>query len=145
MTAASCSPAVASRRAKYVDEFRVPTLLVAHRTFFLKQPTHNFFPDGSSRLYSAVPERGACSHSHQSPRRSQEFRFGLTAKSAKPPCSVAAFVVNTKHRAHRGTSLGPLVCGSIKVEISFSKSQEPEYNYNSERKPYCAFATCWSQ
>ena len=39
MTAANCSPAVASRRAKYDDDFRVPTLLdaqpldVAERTF----------------------------------------------------------------------------------------------------------------
>ena len=29
MTAANCSPAVASRRAKYDDDFRVPTLLDA--------------------------------------------------------------------------------------------------------------------
>jgi len=39
MTAANCSPAVASRRAKYDGDFRVPTLLdaqpldVAERTF----------------------------------------------------------------------------------------------------------------
>ena len=43
VTAANCSPAVASRRAKYDDDFRVPTLLgaqlfdVAARTF----ATHN--------------------------------------------------------------------------------------------------------
>jgi hypothetical protein len=30
MTAANFSPAVASRRAEYVDDFRVPTLLGAH-------------------------------------------------------------------------------------------------------------------
>jgi hypothetical protein len=29
MTAVNCSPAVASRRAKYVDDFRVRTLLCA--------------------------------------------------------------------------------------------------------------------
>jgi hypothetical protein len=29
MAATNCSPAVASRRAKYFDDFRVPTLLIA--------------------------------------------------------------------------------------------------------------------
>ena len=53
MTAADFSPAVASRRAKYVEDFRVPTPLGA-------QPldAQHFF-GGFSGLGSAVPERRA--------------------------------------------------------------------------------------
>jgi hypothetical protein len=46
MTAANCSPAVASRRAKYVGDFRVPALLGAQprsHSFFSRRRTV-FFP-----------------------------------------------------------------------------------------------------
>jgi hypothetical protein len=58
---------------------------------FLKPPTHNSFPDGSARLYSAVPER------RLAPVRSQNFTFSLAAKSADHPCNAAAFVKPGPH------------------------------------------------
>jgi hypothetical protein len=66
MAAANCSPAVSIRRAKYVDDFRIPTLLgyrvhSQDRTLFLKPQTRNFFLDGCSRLDSAVRE-GRAAH-----------------------------------------------------------------------------------
>jgi hypothetical protein len=59
MAAANCSPALASRRAKYVDEFWVPTLLGAQPRSqnFILAADAQLFSDGSSRLYSAVTER----------------------------------------------------------------------------------------
>jgi hypothetical protein len=46
MAAPNCSPAVASRRAKYVDDFRFLTLLGAqHKIAHKKTPTHNIFSD----------------------------------------------------------------------------------------------------
>jgi hypothetical protein len=50
MTSASCSPAVASRRAEYDGDFRVQTLLGAQRL-----DAEQFFV-GCSRLGLAVPE-----------------------------------------------------------------------------------------
>jgi hypothetical protein len=58
MAAVNCSPAVVSRRAKYVDEFRAPTLLGAQpRLIALKKIAADakLFSDGTSGLHSAVP------------------------------------------------------------------------------------------
>jgi|AntAceMinimDraft_1070359.scaffolds.fasta_scaffold389250_1 hypothetical protein len=71
MAAANCSPAVASRRAKYVNEFRVQTLLGAKPTKIAQKELAadaQFFSDGSLQSYSAVPERKAA------PPRSQSVR-----------------------------------------------------------------------
>ena len=66
---ANCSPAVASRRAENVDEFRVPTLLVA-------QPrSHNLFSSRCTTFFRWLFEiilgcsrgEGSTSHHHQSP------------------------------------------------------------------------------
>jgi hypothetical protein len=44
--------------------------------------------------------------------RIPHFAFSPAAKSSESPCGVATFLVNSEpHTAHRGTSLGPLVCG----------------------------------
>jgi hypothetical protein len=53
MAAENCSPAVASRRAEYVDEFQVPTLLGEQPRSQKKNfpPTHNFYFNGSSGLF----------------------------------------------------------------------------------------------
>jgi hypothetical protein len=73
MAAANCGPVVASRRAKYVGDFRVPTLLGA-------QPLDaQLFPDGFSRLDPAVPEKGGLSPV----TRSQKFNFSPAAISAE--------------------------------------------------------------
>jgi hypothetical protein len=98
MTAASCSPAVASRRAKYVDDFQVQTLLVA-RTYT------QLFSDGCTGFDSAVQEgRAACS-SHAEYKKN---RFSPAAVSAESAPVVRDFL--SKLRApHRGTSLGLFV------------------------------------
>ena len=71
MTAANCSPAVASRRAKYDDDFRIPTLLGAQPFDILpraprQRATHNIDmaiePEkggklAHERLQSALPVR----------------------------------------------------------------------------------------
>jgi hypothetical protein len=94
MAASKCSPAVASRRENYVDEFRVPTLLGAklRSQKFVLAANEHYFCDGYLRLYSAVPEGMAGRTSHA--RKSQKFTFSLAAKSAESLCIVAAFVVN---------------------------------------------------
>jgi|AntAceMinimDraft_1070359.scaffolds.fasta_scaffold28076_2 hypothetical protein len=59
MAAASCSAALASRCAKYVDDFRVPMLLGA------QPPDAKHFPEGFSRLGFAFPEGIAAPRTRQ--------------------------------------------------------------------------------
>ena len=70
MTSANFSPAVASRRAKYVGDFRVITLFGAQpksQNCFLAADA-KFFSDCFSRLHSADAEgRAAPPRSHQIP------------------------------------------------------------------------------
>jgi hypothetical protein len=111
LTAANCSPAVASRRAKYVDEFRVPTLLGTH------QISHKKCLAADARLFSLwlfevilICSRGEATTS-QSVTRTLNFTFSLEAKSAEPPLKCSGFC--SKLRApHRGTFLGPFVFGA---------------------------------
>jgi len=89
VTASNCSPAVASRRAKYANNFLVPALLSAQprsRNFFMP-PTQSFFP---IYLDSSVPEGRASSRSHADPTG---FFFA-------------------QQRFLLSTSLGPFVCGA---------------------------------
>ena len=73
--AAHCSPAVASRRAKYVNDFRVPTLLGA-------QPLDaRYFSDGCSRLGPSAPKGVATS---RQARRSHNLTASPGAMSADP-------------------------------------------------------------
>jgi hypothetical protein len=114
MADANCSPAVASIRAKYVDDIRVQILLGAlprsHKLFLAADAQH--FPDRCSRLHPAVPEG----------------RLAVTARSATDPINFVLakqrFLLNpplvrdfcSKLRApHWGKSLGPFVCGAKKI------------------------------
>jgi hypothetical protein len=61
-------------------------------------------------ISSAVPE-GRASPPRSHAVRTQKFQFSPAAVSAEsPPCSVAAFVVNSE--PHTGASLGPFVWGA---------------------------------
>ena len=95
MTAASCSPAVASRRAKYDDDFRIPTLLGAQPfDIFPRAPrqraTHNIDmaigPEkggklAHERLQSALPVRAKTRRQTITPDGTPELlcRSNLTA------------------------------------------------------------------
>jgi hypothetical protein len=146
MAAASCSPAVASHRAKYFGDFRVQTLLGAqptsHTKFYL--PTQFFLPM-AVRDYTQLLQRGGS----QSPRsRSQKFRFSLAAISAEPPCSVAAIVVNPE--PHTGARPSVRLCvgpmkritatrTSVLVSLHFLLAfQSALYLFRQRRPPFPA-------
>jgi hypothetical protein len=83
MAAVSCSPAVASRRAKYVGKFLVPTLLgVQPRSHFLiESPTPSFFPM-AVRDHTQLLQRGGSQSI-----RSQNFQFSPAAALLNPHCN----------------------------------------------------------
>jgi hypothetical protein len=79
MTAANFSPAVASRFANNIGDFRVPTLLGAQ---LLDEQLFILFSEVCSRLDSAVPE-GRPAHITQIAYKSHKFRLSPAAVSAK--------------------------------------------------------------
>jgi hypothetical protein len=112
MIAANCSPAVASRRAKDVYDFRVPMLLGAKpksHIFFSKQPTHIFFPDGYSRFISAVPEGRAARTT-----RSHKFTFSVLSSRTRTRA-------NTKPNGTEATVTG--------YSVAAKPAESPEWRH----------------
>jgi hypothetical protein len=117
MTSANCSPAVASRRAKYVDDFQVSALLGA-------QPLR--WPFMIIRLNCSRAEARTQSH------RSHIFRFRPGAVSAEFYLHCATFIVNLE--PHTGAR--PLVC--LCVGLTLVVNSEPR----TGARPSIAWGTC---